>query len=161
MKYLLCVCCMQVWLFYTSHSKCIAFRRLATSLVFGSDSGSSWLLAAAWMNQMYHWQRSRLCGYIVSGTVSYLLCMFSQNRRRPNFSRESQIGLANLLPWPIAHELHSLLDEMLEICAGNVEKKKDFNRILICFINLCKWRRAAVWTGVLNCQPKHGHVGCM
>lgn len=39
--------------------------------------------------------------------------------------------------------------------------KKNFNRILIRCINLCKWRIAAVWIGVLNCLPKHRHVGCM
>ncbi len=41
------------------------------------------------------------------------------------------------------------------------EKKKNFNRISIRSINLCKWCKAAVWIGVLNCLPKHRHVGCM
>lgn len=57
---------------------------------------------------------------------------------------------------------HTFIGRERKIGAGKKkERKKNFNRILICFINLCKWCRAAVWIGVLNCLAKHCHVGCM
>lgn len=77
---------------------------------------------------------------MVSETVSYLLFTFSQNRRRPNFSRESQIGWANLLPWPLAGIFtHFLKAERGKYVWGEKRREKkttiEFKFALLIYVN--------------------------